>query len=127
MDKPQVKPPIYMQTFPTSASLGWFHSSVTEALGWGHGDGEGKTMGLAVVHADHTLRPQTVKKDFAPRYWNLINEFGKLTGEPLLLNTSFNVMGEPIVNHPREAIRCFYDNGLDVLVLDNFVIEKMKA
>ena len=81
----------------------------------------------AVVHADHTLRPQTVKKDFAPRYWNLINEFGKLTGEHLLLNTSFNVMGEPIVNHPREAIRCFYDNGIDMLVLGNFVLEKKKS
>jgi carbamoyltransferase len=78
----------------------------------------------AVVHADHTLRPQTVKQDFNPRFWNLINEFGKLTGEYLLLNTSFNVMGEPIVNHPHEAIRCFYDNGLDVLVLNNFVLEK---
>ena len=81
----------------------------------------------AVVHADHTVRPQTVKKDFAPRYWNLINEFGKLTGEPLLLNTSFNVMAEPMVNHPGEAIRCFYGTGLDVLVLGNFVVEKKKA
>jgi carbamoyltransferase len=78
----------------------------------------------AVVHADATLRPQTVKRDFNPKFWELINEFGKLTGEPLLLNTSFNVMGEPIVNHPRDAIRCFYDNGLDVLVLGNFVLEK---
>lgn len=78
----------------------------------------------AVVHADATLRPQTVKKDFNPRFWNLINEFGTLTGEPLLLNTSFNIMGEPIVTHPREAIRCFYDNGLDCLVLGNFVLEK---
>jgi len=80
----------------------------------------------AVVHADHTLRPQTVKQGFNPRYWKLINEFGKRTGEYLLLNTSFNIMGEPIVNHPREAIRCFYDNGLDVLVLGNFVLEKTK-
>lgn len=80
----------------------------------------------AVVHADHTLRPQTVKQGFNPRYWNLINEFGKLTGEHLLLNTSFNIMGEPIVNHPREAIRCFYDNGLDLLVLGDFVLEKSK-
>lgn len=80
----------------------------------------------AVVHADHTLRPQTVKQDFNRRYWNLISEFGKLTGEHLLLNTSFNIMGEPIVNHPREAIRCFYDNGLDVLVLGNFVLEKKR-
>jgi carbamoyltransferase len=78
----------------------------------------------AVVHADHTLRPQTVKQDFNPRFWHLISEFGKLTGEHLLLNTSFNLMGEPIVNHPREAVRCFYDNGLDSLVLGNFVLEK---
>jgi carbamoyltransferase len=78
----------------------------------------------AVVHADQTLRPQTVKQGFNQRFWNLINEFGKLTGEYLLLNTSFNVMGEPIVNNPQEAIRCFYDNGLDVLVLGNFVLEK---
>jgi len=81
----------------------------------------------AVVHADHTLRPQTVKEGFNPRFWNLISEFGKLTGEHLLLNTSFNVMGEPIVNHPREAVRCFYDNGLDVLVLGNFVLEKKSS
>ena len=78
----------------------------------------------AVVHADHTLRPQTVKKEFAPRFWNLLTEFEKATGESLLLNTSFNVMGEPIVNHPHEAIRCFFDNGLDCLVLENFAIEK---
>ncbi len=78
----------------------------------------------AVVHADRTLRPQTVNQDFNRRFWNLINEFGKQTGEYLLLNTSFNIMGEPIVCHPREAIRCFYDNGLDVLVMDNFVLEK---
>ena len=78
----------------------------------------------AVVHADGTLRPQTVKKEFAPRFWELLNGFEKLTGEGLLLNTSFNIMGEPIVNHPREAVRCFYDNGLDVLALGNFVLEK---
>ena len=86
---------------------------------------EGKRKKVpAVVHADATLRPQTVKKEFNPRFWNLINEFAKLTGEPLLLNTSFNIMGEPIVTHPREAVRCFYDNGLDCLALGNFVLEK---
>jgi carbamoyltransferase len=78
----------------------------------------------AVVHADGTLRPQTVKREFAPRFWQLLHEFEKLTGDSVLLNTSFNVMGEPIVNHPREAIRCFYDNGLDVLALGSFVLEK---
>jgi carbamoyltransferase len=78
----------------------------------------------AVVHADNTLRPQTVKESFSPRYWRLLNHFNTLTGEALLLNTSFNIMGEPIVNHPREAIRCFHDNGLDVLVLGDFVLQK---
>ncbi|HEY5911998.1 MAG TPA: carbamoyltransferase C-terminal domain-containing protein [Verrucomicrobiae bacterium] len=78
----------------------------------------------AVVHADATLRPQTVKQQVNPRFWQLINEFGRLTGEPLLLNTSFNIMGEPIVAHPRDAIRCFYDNGLDFLVLGNFILQK---
>ena len=78
----------------------------------------------AVVHADGTLRPQTVKKEFAPRFWNLLSAFERLTGDSVLLNTSFNVMGEPIVNHPREAVRCFYDNGLDVLALGSFVLEK---
>lgn len=78
----------------------------------------------AVVHADNTMRPQTVKKEFNERYWNLINEFGKLTGEYVLLNTSFNTMGEPMINHPREAIRCFFDGGIEVLVLGNYVLKK---
>jgi carbamoyltransferase len=78
----------------------------------------------AVVHADATLRPQTVKREHNPAYWDLIRRFGELTGEPLVLNTSFNIMGEPIVNHPREAIRCFYDNGLDHLVMGPFVLSK---
>jgi carbamoyltransferase len=78
----------------------------------------------AVVHADDTLRPQTVNEQIHPRFHALISEFEKRTGEALVLNTSFNVMGEPIVNHPREAIRCFYDNGLDVLLLGDFLLTK---
>ena len=78
----------------------------------------------AVVHVDKTLRPQTVDKNVNNRYWNLINEFGEITGEYLLLNTSFNIAGEPIVNHPREAIRCFYDSGIDCLILGNYIIQK---
>lgn len=78
----------------------------------------------AVVHADFTLRPQTVKRSFNEMYWELINEFGKLTGEYLVMNTSFNLMGEPIVSHPRDAVRCFFDNGIDTLVIGNFVLEK---
>lgn len=78
----------------------------------------------AIVHVDGTLRPQTVSKKINPRYWNLINEFGNLTGEYILLNTSMNIAGEPIVCNPREAIRCFYDNGIDYLILGNYLLEK---
>lgn len=78
----------------------------------------------AVVHEDGTARPQMVKKDIEPRYHNLISQFRELTGEGALLNTSFNVRGEPVVCEPREAIRCFYDTGLDVLVLGNYIVTK---
>ena len=78
----------------------------------------------AVVHVDGTVRPQMVKKEANPIYWNLINEFGKLTGEHIILNTSLNIKGEPIINTPREAIRCLYDSGLDALFLGNYLLEK---
>ncbi|MCC7303406.1 MAG: hypothetical protein IT233_12270 [Bacteroidia bacterium] len=78
----------------------------------------------AVVHVDGTLRPQMVQKETNPRYWELINEFGKLTGETIVLNSSFNVMGESIVNTPQEAIRCFYDSGVDALIIGNYYLKK---
>ena len=78
----------------------------------------------AVVHADQTLRPQTVSASANPLYHQLLSEFGKLTGEPLLLNTSLNVMGEAICTTPRDAIRCFYDGGLDALFLGNYLLQK---
>jgi carbamoyltransferase len=78
----------------------------------------------AVVHVDGTVRPQMVLKETNPRYWELINEFGKLTGETIILNSSFNVMGEPIVNNPKEAIRCFYDSGIDALFIGNYCLTK---
>ena len=78
----------------------------------------------AVVHVDGTLRPQTVKRETNPRYYELIERFGQLTGEYAVLNTSFNIRGEPIVCNPREAIRCFFDTGLDVLVIGKFILEK---
>ena len=81
----------------------------------------------AVVHADGTLRPQTVKSDFNPKFHALISEFGRLTGEYMILNTSFNVMGEPVVMHPREAVRCFYDGGIDAMLLGSFLLEKPVA
>ena len=81
----------------------------------------------AVVHVDGTARPQMVTRASNPRYYDLIKEFGDLTGEPVVLNTSFNVKGEPIVCHPREAIRCFYDTGLDILFLGNYKIVKPRS
>ena len=70
----------------------------------------------AVTHIDGTARLQTVHPETNPRYHRLLKEFEKLSGVPVLLNTSFNVMGEPIVESPLEAIRCFYTTGLDYLV-----------
>lgn len=78
----------------------------------------------AVVHVDGTLRPQTVSRSVNPLYHALIDEFGRRTGEHVVVNTSFNVKGEPIVCHPRDAIRCFFDTGLDALVIGGFVLEK---
>ena len=78
----------------------------------------------AITHVDGTARVQTVSRDANPRYYRLIEEFDKLRGVPIVLNTSFNVMGEPIVNTPADAIRCFYSTGLDALVIGDYVVIK---
>lgn len=78
----------------------------------------------AVVHVDGTARPQIVEREQNSRFWELIDAFGSLTGEHVVLNTSFNVQGEPIVCHPRDAIRAFYDSGLDNLILGDYVLCK---
>lgn len=78
----------------------------------------------AVTHVDGTARVQTVNKKQNPTYWNLINEFYKLTSVPVVLNTSFNRMGEPVVNKPEEAIDCFLGSGLDALALGDYLIVK---
>ncbi len=78
----------------------------------------------AVVHVDGTVRPQLVLKDTNLRYWELINEFGNITGEYIILNSSFNVMGEPIINNPSEAVRCFYSTGIDYLIIGNYLLIK---
>ena len=77
----------------------------------------------APTHVDGTGRLQTVSRETNPRYWALIKEFEKLTGVPVLLNTSFND-NEPIVLTPKEAIDCFLRTRMDVLVLGNFLVEK---
>lgn len=78
----------------------------------------------AVVHVDGTLRPQTVRREVNPLFHALLDAFGRRTGEHAVINTSFNVKGEPIVCHPRDAIRCFFDTGLDALVIGNCILEK---
>lgn len=78
----------------------------------------------AVVHVDNTVRPQLVTEGQNPRFYSLIKNFGELTGEYALLNTSFNVKGEPVVCNPREAIKCFFDTGLDILCIGNFIVKK---
>jgi carbamoyltransferase len=78
----------------------------------------------AVTHVDGTGRLQTVHKGVSPRYYRLIDTFGKATGVPVILNTSFNLKGEPIVSTPQEAFHTFTRSGMDVLVLEDYVIEK---
>lgn len=79
----------------------------------------------AVVHpADRTTRPQTVRRDQNPRYYDLIAEFESITGVPVVLNTSFNDHGEPIVTTAREALSDFYTMGLDVLAIEDYVVKK---
>ena len=69
-------------------------------------------------------RLQVVTKEMNPLYYGLIDRFGQATGVPVVLNTSFNLKGEPIVNTPREAFATFSRSGLDVLVMDRFLIQK---
>lgn len=78
----------------------------------------------AVVHVDKTARPQIVTRTSNPLYYQLIDQFGKITGTSVLLNTSFNIKGEPVVMTPQDAIKCFFDTGLDVLVLGSFMLSK---
>jgi carbamoyltransferase len=78
----------------------------------------------AVTHVDGSARPQTVEPDVNPLYWRLICEFGKRTGVPVVMNTSFNLRGEPIVCTPTDAIRTFFSSGMDALVIGTFVVEK---
>jgi carbamoyltransferase len=78
----------------------------------------------ATTHIDGSARLQTVTASQHPRFHGLLTRFGRLTGVPVLLNTSFNVMGAPIVESPIDAIRCFFSTGLDDLILGSHVIHK---
>jgi carbamoyltransferase len=78
----------------------------------------------AITHVDYSARVQTVSADRNGRYYKLIKRFEDKTGCPVIINTSFNVRGEPIVNTPEHAYRCFLSTNMDVLVLERFVLLK---
>ena len=77
-----------------------------------------------VVHVDGTSRPQTISSDSEPSFWKLVSEFYALTEIPLVLNTSFNISGEPIVETPKDAVSAFLRSGLDYLVLEDYLVWK---
>lgn len=78
----------------------------------------------SITHVDFSARIQTVNKKINPKYWKLINEFKKITNVGVLVNTSFNVRGEPIVNSPEDAFKCFMNTEMDYLVVENFLYDK---
>jgi carbamoyltransferase len=78
----------------------------------------------SVTHVDGSARPQTVEREINPLYYRLIDEFGKITGVPVILNTSFNLRGEPIVHTPTQALRTFFTSGMDALVVGSFLVQK---
>ena len=80
----------------------------------------------AVTHVDYSARIQTVHKETNLKYYNLIKKFKEKTNCPVIVNTSFNVRGEPIVNTPEEAFNCFMGTELDKLVIGNCYLEKNK-
>ena len=81
----------------------------------------------AVTHVDGSARVQTVSRDINPRFYDLLAAFERQTGCPVLINTSFNVRGEPIVCTPDDAARCFLDAHLDHLVLGRFLLDRPEA
>ncbi|MFQ5646715.1 MAG: carbamoyltransferase [bacterium] len=78
----------------------------------------------ATTHVDGTARVQTVNRNSCPLYWKLLDEFEKITGIPVLLNTSFNVRDEPIVASPYDAVSCFASSGIDYLAVGDFLVSK---
>ena len=81
----------------------------------------------AVTHVDYSARLQTVDEQRNPRFYRLLDAFDRLTGCPVLVNTSFNVRGEPIVCTPEDAYRCFLATEMDALVLEDVVVSKDSA
>jgi carbamoyltransferase len=78
----------------------------------------------AVTHVDYSARVQTIRREMNPQYYDIIEAFWRRTGCPVIVNTSFNVRGEPLVCTPEDAYRCFMRTDMDALVLENFILEK---
>ncbi len=78
----------------------------------------------SVTHVDYSARIQTVHRETNPMYYDLISKFNNLTGCPMVINTSFNIRGEPIVCTPEDALKCFMGTDLDILVIENFYLKK---
>jgi carbamoyltransferase len=85
--------------------------------------GQGEKL-PAITHVDNTARLQTVHKEQSPLYYGLIDRFGQASGIPVILNTSFNLKGEPIVTTPAQAHSTFARSGMDALVLGNSIVTK---
>ncbi len=79
----------------------------------------------AVTHVDGTARPQTVSKDTNELYWSAIKEFENITGVPVVINTSLNLRGEPIVNTPEDCIKTFFASGTDYAMIGNYLLSKV--
>ena len=78
----------------------------------------------AITHVDNSARVQTIDAERHPRFYEILSAFKRKTGSAVLINTSFNVRGEPIVNTPEDAYRCFMHTNMDVLVLENCILLK---
>jgi carbamoyltransferase len=78
----------------------------------------------AVTHVDYSARIQTVRRETNPLFWEILEAFERRTGCPVLVNTSFNVRGEPIVCTPADSYRCFMRTEMDYLVLENYLLDK---
>ena len=77
----------------------------------------------ATIHSNKTSRVQTVTKSQNPHFYKLLSEFNSITGVPVLLNTSFNIKGQPIVNSPKQALDMYLNSNVDALVIEGFIIK----
>jgi carbamoyltransferase len=113
--------PYMLLVMPVSDHLR--HTDITDQKGLEQIN-EARSTLPAITHVDYSARVQTVHADTNPRYHALIEAFHEKTGCPVLINTSFNVRGEPIVSTPEDAYRCFMRTEMDYLVIGNRILDK---